>query len=145
MRLAEKSKNFLRKFLPHYPLEVKSRFGPRFLKFPSLHSPLRMRLPFGKRLWKIFLPLLLFGDGRSVLTNFKKTFFLPSVQAEKVNPRIFPLEKNLEFERFPAKLFSPHFITEELEGSFLMRFIFFLIPLPISEKSIRIEPPFAQK
>lgn len=101
--LAKNPKTFLRNFFSHYPLEVRSRFGRKLLKVSSL--------PTGREkcVWpltlEIFFPLLLFGDGRYVLTNFREKFFLPSVQAEKFNPRIFPLERNLEFERFPAKKF----------------------------------------
>lgn len=85
MRLGEKTKTFLRNFL--------------------LPLPTGGQIPGRSKIFEIFSPLLLFGDGRCVLTNFRKTFSLPSVQVEKV-PSYLPTGEEFEIWAVSCKTFS---------------------------------------
>ena len=106
---AKNSKTFLRNFCSHYPLEVKSRFGPRFLKIFFL----TLATGHEKRVWPPILEELFSLLPPCGLGNrfFKKFIFLYVISADPVymgemSTPTTPLRIKMPFGRKSENLFS---------------------------------------
>ena len=147
MRFGEKSENFFEKFLLPLPTGGQIPVWPKTFESFFLHFPPDTGSAFGSQISEFFFPLLLFGDGRCVLT--KKIIFLYEISSalvymgEMSTPTTHwrcGLRLNRELEIFLSSL-----TTADESAVWEKKYRRFFIPLPISEKSIRIEPPFRSK